>query len=105
MALPPPLSAEERAANLAKAAKVRAARADVRRQLKSGELSLAAALSRSADDEAIAKMKAIALLESLPAVGKIKAQRVMEQVGIAETRRVQGLGAKQRAELLRLLGR
>ena len=32
----------------------------------------------------------------LPGVGKVKARRVMEDIGIADNRRVQGLGAQQR---------
>jgi ribosomal protein S13 len=48
----------------------------------------------------VGKIKVLALLESLPGVGKVKARRVMDEIGIAETRRVQGLGAQQRAKLL-----
>ena len=38
-------------------------------------------------------MKVLAVLESLPGVGKVKARRIMEEIGISETRRVRGLGA------------
>ena len=51
-------------------------------------------------DDTVAKMKVLAVLESLPGLGKVKARRMMEEVGIAETRRVQGLGANQRKALL-----
>ena len=44
----------------------------------------------------VGKMKVLAVLESLPGVGKVKARRTMEEIGIAETRRVRGLGAQQR---------
>ncbi|CAN5208341.1 hypothetical protein BH20ACT3_BH20ACT3_10890 [soil metagenome] len=40
------------------------------------------------------------MLESLPGVGKVKARRTMEEIGIAETRRVRGLGTQQRDALL-----
>ena len=43
------------------------------------------------------------MLESLPGVGKVKARRTMEEIGIAETRRLRGLGDKQRSELLATL--
>lgn len=105
MPTPPPLSPEQRKAALAKAARVRKERSEVKRQIKTGALSLAEALDRAASDEAIGKMRVIALLESLPAVGKVKAERLLEQVGIAKTRRVQGLGAHQRADLLRIVSR
>ena len=45
-------------------------------------------------------MKVLAVLESLPGVGKVKARRTMEEVGISETRRVRGLGEQQRSKLL-----
>ena len=47
----------------------------------------------------IGKMKVSALLESLPGVGKVRAKQIMERLGIAESRRVRGLGTNQRAAL------
>ena len=58
-------------------------------------------LQAAEGDETIGKMKVVSVLESLPGLGKVKARRLMETVGISETRRLQGLGAKQRADLLR----
>ena len=43
-------------------------------------------------------------LESLPGVGKVKSRRTMERIGIAESRRLRGLGDKQRRELLAVFG-
>ena len=71
-------------------------------KLKMGSLSLAEALA--SDDVHIAKMKVVAMLEALPKVGKVKARRIMDEVGIADNRRIQGLGAQQRAALLERLG-
>jgi ribosomal protein S13 len=48
-------------------------------------------------------MKVLTVLESLPGLGKVKARRVLEDVGISETRRVQGLGENQRKKLLETL--
>ena len=48
--------------------------------------------------------EAIARLESLPGVGKVKARRTMEDIGIAESRRLRGLGDQQREKLLREFG-
>ena len=67
-----------------------------------GSLSLRSALE--SDDNNIGKLKVKSMLESLPGVGKVKARRVMTDVGIADNRRVQGLGAQQRAALLEQLG-
>jgi hypothetical protein len=102
MATPPQLTPEQRSAALAKAAEARAARADLRARLKMGSMSLGDALA--SDDANIARLKVVSLLESLPGVGKVKARRVMEEIGIADNRRVQGLGAQQRAALLDQLG-
>ena len=102
MAPPPALTPEQRKAALEKAAAARTARAEVKARLKMGSLSLAEALG--SDDVHIAKMKVVALLEALPKVGKVKARRIMDEVGIADNRRIQGLGAQQRAALLERLG-
>lgn len=104
MANPPQLTAEQRQAALAKAAVARRARAEVKDQLKMGSMSLPELFALAGTDETIGKIKVLALLESLPGVGKVKARRVMDDVGIAETRRVQGLGAQQRARLLSEFG-
>jgi hypothetical protein len=104
MANPPQLTAEQRQAALEKAAIARRARAEVKDQLKMGSISLNELFTLAGTDETIAKIKVLALLESLPGVGKVKARRVMDDVGIAETRRVQGLGAQQRARLLEEFG-
>ncbi len=102
MATPPQLTPEQRAAALEKAAAARAARAEIKARLKMGTMSLAEALD--SDDDNVGKLKVVSMLESLPGVGKVKARRVMEEVGIAENRRVQGLGAQQRAALLQQIG-
>ena len=102
MATPPQLTPEQRAAALAKAAEARAARADIKARLKMGSMTLWQALD--SDDDNVGKLKVVALLESLPGVGKVKARRVMDEIGIADNRRVQGLGAQQRAALLDQLG-
>lgn len=104
MATPPALTPEQRAAALAKAAEARAARAALKERLKLGSLSLADALKQADSDDTVGKLKVVALLESLPGVGKVKARRIMEDVGIADSRRVKGLGPQQRSSLLEQLG-
>lgn len=104
MATPPALNPEQRAAALAKAAEARTARAEVKNRLKMGSLSLRDALSQADSNPVVGKLKVLALLESLPGLGKVKARRIMEEIGIADSRRVQGLGAQQRQALLEKLG-
>ncbi|GAA3146292.1 hypothetical protein GCM10020001_081840 [Nonomuraea salmonea] len=89
MALPP-LTPEQRAAALEKAAKARKERAEVKNRLKHGAVSLAEVLKDGQTDDVIGKMKVSALLESLPGVGKVRAKQLMERLAIAESRRVRG---------------
>src|SRR5260370_41676033 len=103
MPLPPALSPEQRQAALDKAAAARRQRAELKDKLKMGSLSLKELLEQADSDEVVGKMKMIAVLESLPGLGKVKARRLMDEVGISETRRVQGLGANQRATLFEKL--
>ena len=98
MATPPQLTPEQRAAALEKAAEARTARAEIKARLKMGSMTLAEALD--SDDPNVLKLKVVSLLESLPGVGKVKARKLMDEIGIAENRRVQGLGAQQREALL-----
>jgi len=102
MATPPQLSPEQRAAALAKAAEARTARAEFKNQLKNGSVTLPEALNMTNDT--VGKLKVVSLLESLPGVGKVKARKLMEDIGIAENRRVQGLGQQQKQALLDQLG-
>lgn len=100
MPQPPSLSPEQRQAALAKAAEVRRERAELKDHLKSGRMSLKDLLSQADSNETVGKMKVLSALEALPGTGKVKARRLMEQVGISDSRRLKGLGAKQRESLL-----
>ena len=100
MALPP-LTPGQRAAALEKAAAARRARADLKVRLKSSGTSLREVLDSGQTDEAVGKMKVVAVLEAMPGVGKIKAQRLMDKLAISPSRRVRGLGVKQREALER----
>jgi Mrp family chromosome partitioning ATPase len=99
MGTPPQLSAEQRVAALAKAAVSRKRRADVKNQIKNGQLSIDDVLSLALTDEAIGKMRVKELLESLSGVGKIRVISLMERLNISPTRRIQGLGRHQLKEL------
>jgi hypothetical protein len=99
MALPEQTD-EQRAAALAKAAAARRERAEVKELLKTGTITFAEVLDRSDHDDIIAGMKVGAVLKSLPGLGKVKANRLMESLGIADNRRLRGLGSRQRKDLL-----
>jgi signal recognition particle GTPase len=99
MPLPPSLSPEQRQAALDKAAAARRQRAELKDKLKMGSVTLRELLDQADKDEVIGKMKVLAVIESLPGLGKVKARKLMEEIGISETRRIQGLGANQRQAL------
>ncbi|HET7488258.1 MAG TPA: integration host factor, actinobacterial type [Acidimicrobiales bacterium] len=105
MALPPNLSPEDRQAALAKAAQSRRQRAELKEKLKMGSLSLPEVLELAERDEVVGRTHVVAVLESLPGLGKVKARRVMEAVGISGNRRLQGLGKQQRERLLKELAK
>ncbi len=103
MALPE-LTPEQRSAALEKAAAARVARAEVKNRLKYSGGRLSEVLERARTDEAIGRLRVLALLESLPGVGRVTAREIMAEVGIAESRRVRGLGPNQSAELVARFG-
>jgi len=97
---PPTLTVEQRRVAGERALAARRVRAEVRVALKSGDMSLATLLSRAEDDPALARMKVVDALESLPAIGPTKAKAIMTRLGISSSRRLKGLGLHQRAALL-----
>ena len=102
MALPQ-LTPEQRKAALEKAAQARHERAELREKIKSGKVSLAEVLD--SDDPIANRMKVSALIESLPGYGKAKAERIMRELQIAESRRIRGIGERQREALLARLSK
>ena len=104
MALPP-LTPEQRAAALEKAAEARRERAAVKNRLKYAQGDLAEVISEGKTNDVIGKMRVSALLESLPGVGRVKAKALMDEIGISESRRVRGLGQNQITALLDRFGK
>lgn len=100
MALPP-LTPEQRSAALEKAAASRRERAEIKNRIKNSGASVIDVIHEGLTNEVIGKMRVIDLLQSLPGLGKVRARQVMERLGIAESRRVRGLGSKQIAALER----
>lgn len=101
----PDLDPEQRRAALEKAADARRERARVKQQLKAGDTSLTAVLDAVEESEALAKMRVSEVLEAMPAFGPIKAERLMDDLRIARSRRLRGLGPRQRSALLDVFAR
>ncbi len=102
MALPK-LSLEEKRRALKKAQEVRSKRAKIRQNLKKGRTTIREVLN-NINDDVVAKMRVVYLLESLPRIGKVKTKKIMNDIGIDETRRIQGLGNRQKQALIERLG-
>ena len=94
----PTRTAEQRAAALEKARIVRAQRSEITTKLSLGTMSAADALKK-VDDPIIGRMKVKSFINALPGYGKVKTEKLMEELGIPESRRLQGLGAKQMENL------
>ena len=76
----------------------------MKNRLKYSSGVLSEVIEQGRTDDVIGKLKVVSLLESLPGVGKVKARAIMEEVGIAESRRVRGLGPHQAAALVERFG-
>lgn len=102
MALPK-LSPDEKKKALQKAREVRSQGVKIQHNLKNGKITIREVLT-NINDDVIARMKVVYLLESLPCVGKIKTRKIMSNIGIDETRRIQGFGIRQKQALTERLG-
>lgn len=100
---PPEITQEQREAALLKAGEVRRVRAETKELLKMGSLNFSELLAKADEDDMYAGMKIASVLPSLPGLGKVKAKRLMEELQIADNRRLRGLGERQRQALLERL--
>lgn len=93
------LTKEERDTARRKALAARVERAELKQEFGSGAISFDEVLQRAGGSEAVARLKTLELLESLPGVGRVTATKVLEDLGISVNRRLGGLGVKQRRAL------
>ena len=78
----------------------RQARADLKQRLRSGEISPLRVLEQSlVPNSPAATLRITDFLLSFPAIGSVKAERVREQLGISDRKRLGGLGRLQREKL------
>jgi hypothetical protein len=96
----PPLDDAARRRASAAAMDARRLRAEWKGRLAAGEVSLADLLAAAAQDERLASMRIVDALGSLPGVGPKRVERILEHCRIASTRRLRGLGPRQRTALL-----
>lgn len=79
-------------------------RAEYLARVKSGEVTIATALAEGKDNPVVGRIKAKRLLMALPGIGSAKTQSAMTAIGIAESRRVAGIGQRQAEKLIELFG-
>lgn len=96
----PELSAEDRAAAADAALAARRRRAEIKADLAAGSLSLSEVIDMADADPAVAKLRVSDMLAALPRIGPVRAEAIMGTLGIAPTRRMRGLGERQRRALL-----
>jgi hypothetical protein len=100
----PELDPEVRRAAVVKATAARQERAQLKARLRTGDASIAEVFEAAAASEAVSKCKVIDVIGAMPGYGPATARRLLEQLGIAESRRVRGLGPRQRTALLEVFG-
>lgn len=99
----PPLDEDARQRGRDRALEARRRRAEAKRHLADGA-SPAGILDRRLDDTAIGRMRVREFVEACPGVGPARATRIIDDCGIAESRRLRGLGDHQVKALVAALG-
>ncbi len=99
----PTRTPEQRSQALESALAARQERALIRQRLKSGELNGREVLESCETNLAWGALPIRAFLTALPGVGTAKAEAIMRDIDIAASRRLRGLGERQRLELLRVI--
>lgn len=94
---PPKLSNRFRRKAGKNAVLARQERARIKDQVSSGELNFFTLFETQS--KAIARMKMIDLLQSVPGVGKVRAQVILDRAKISPSRRIGGIGHRQLALL------
>lgn len=96
----PQLTPEERSAASQKAIETRRARMRLKREMKDGELSVAAAIELPV----MQRMKVFEFIRAIPGIGISRAREFMLSNSIADNRRVGGLSRHRRAQVIALGG-
>jgi hypothetical protein len=87
---PEQLQAARKAATVA-----RQERAALKDDIRSGKLSISQALAIAAESEVLSRVRVLDLVKTQPRIGDKRALEVLKRLGIAENRRIRGLGKHQ----------
>jgi hypothetical protein len=99
----PSRSLDQRMEALRRANVIRVRRAQLKRDLKAGAVSIADVLHEPPDYVLTAKV--YDMLMAVPKLGRVKAMRLLNQCRISQSKTVGGLSERQRAELVTLFRR
>lgn len=98
----PAMTPEQRAAALEKAKEARLRRAELKAGLADGSVKMSQILE--SEDQAAKRMKVSDAVAAMPGYGAVKVDALLSDLGIAEGRRLGGLGQRQRAALIEIFG-
>ena len=98
----PERTSQERLSALEEANRVRFARADTKRELKSGELDIYDLLMDPSEELKGAKVEEMLL--AMRGMGRVKVIRVMREAGVSRAKTLVGLTHGQRDRLIKALG-
>jgi len=101
MASTPQRSLDQRMDALRRANEIRSQRADLKKQLKSGELAVYDLIDRP--PEFVLTAKVFDMIVAAPKYGKVKATRLLNQCRISQGKTLGGLSERKRQELVELL--
>lgn len=96
----PEITYEQRLEALGKGMRTRTERARVKRAMKAGEVGFGEAMR----SESMRRCRVSEAIAAMPGYGKAKAEALMKRLGISPRKRVGGLGKRQAAALMEVLG-
>lgn len=99
----PAMDEKARAEALKKAAETRKKRAAVMEKVRGGKLKFSTIVKKK-DDPIYGKLKVKSVIMALPGWGKVTTEKLLDEVGVMEGRRIAGLGSKQVEKLVDKLG-
>ena len=103
MQTPPKLTAEQRQLASVRAVANRRRRAEVKDQLRAGEMTWEQVLALAETDDVVAALRVSDVLLAIPGVGPMRVKRFMKYAHVSQTRRLRGLGPQQVRLLSRVL--
>lgn len=95
----PALDDDARRRALVTAADARRARAEWKARIARGDVGIGELLEAALGDPVLAGMRVVDALGALPGVGPRGVERLLDACAIAPSRRLRGLGARQRSAL------